>query len=84
MKDIALPTINIDRALKTDLKIDGRDIKPVDERVADRSDPASQVVKDYATALRAVLLEDDLGIWKPIGNDRPCGYAFAVTEKTVS
>lgn len=58
LKDIALPTIDSDRALKTDLKIEVRGIKPVEERVADRSDPASQVVKAYATALRAELLED--------------------------
>ncbi len=58
LRDIALPAINLDRSLKTDLKIEVRGIKSVEERISDRSDPDSQVVKDYTTALRAVLLED--------------------------
>jgi len=40
------------------MKVELRGIKPIEERVAQRSDPDSEVVKEYATALRAVLLED--------------------------
>lgn len=58
LKDIALLTINEDRAMKTDMKVELRGIKPIEERVAQKSDQDSQVVKEYATALRAVLLED--------------------------
>lgn len=60
LRDIAQPTVNTDRALKTDLKKEVRGIKAVEERVKNRTDPEAQVVQGYATALRAVLLEDGL------------------------
>lgn len=44
--------------MKTDKKIQLREIKPIEEHVAQHPDPDSQVVKAYASALRSVLLED--------------------------
>jgi hypothetical protein len=58
LRDIALPTTNADRALKTDLKKEVRGIRAVEERVAARTDDEAAVITGYTTALRTVLLED--------------------------
>lgn len=58
LRDIALPTTNADRALKTDLKTEVRGIRAVEARVAERTDDEAAVITGYATALRTVLLED--------------------------
>jgi len=58
LRDVAMPTVNEDRGLKTDLKKEVRGIKAVEEKVKDRTDPDADVIRGYTTTLRAVLLED--------------------------
>lgn len=58
--DIAVPTVNEDRALKTDLKPELRGIQQVEQQLAQQMDADAKVIKGYATALRAGLLEDGL------------------------
>jgi len=60
LKDIAMPLVDADRGLKTDLKHELRGMKKVEDRVADEVGADADVVKGYTTALRAVLLQDGL------------------------
>lgn len=60
LRDIAMPTVNEDRGLKTDLKKELRGIKATEEKIEGRSDADADVIRGYTTALRAVLLEDGL------------------------
>lgn len=58
LKDIAMPTTNADRQLKTELKKELRGIAEVERRQREPADATTVVIRGYTQALRAVLLED--------------------------
>lgn len=59
LRDIAQPTVEADRALKTTLKQELRGIRAVEQRLQrDPDDPAAPTLTGYTQALRALLLED--------------------------
>lgn len=60
LRDIAMPTVNEDRGLKTELKKEIRGIKAVELEVENREDADAVVIRGFTTALRTVLLEDAL------------------------
>jgi hypothetical protein len=74
LKDIALPLINEDRTLKTDLKHNIRGIKDVEKKIKYQSEsadgilsPELEVIDGYTHALRSILLEDGRAPLDPPG-----------------
>jgi hypothetical protein len=58
LRDLAQPTVEADRHLKTALKKGLRGVGAVEQQYAEAQTPERQVIAGYAHALRAVLLED--------------------------
>jgi hypothetical protein len=58
LRDLAQPTVEADRHLKTALKKSLRGIGAVEQRQVLSSTPESQVLTGYTQAMRAVLLEE--------------------------
>jgi hypothetical protein len=58
LRDLAHPTVEADRQLKTALKHSLRGVGAVEQRHAAADTGDSQVIRGYAHAIRAVLLEE--------------------------
>jgi hypothetical protein len=58
LRDLAQPTVEADRHLKTALKKSLRGVGAVEQPHVEADTPESQVIMGYAHAIRAVLLED--------------------------
>jgi hypothetical protein len=58
LRDLAQPTVEADRHLKTALKKSLRGVGAVEHQLAEEQTAESQVIGGYAHAIRAVLLED--------------------------
>ncbi len=58
MREAATPVFEADRNAKKELKKRLRGIRPLERAVEERDDPAAEIVRGYAVALRSALTDD--------------------------
>jgi hypothetical protein len=67
LKNIAKPIVDMDRALKTDLKMRVRCLKTVEKKALAEGSKEAKVVLQYCHAVRSAMLDDGLYPLKPGG-----------------
>lgn len=58
LREAAKPIYEADRHAKKELKKRVRGVRPIERRLAGRSDPAAEVVRGYCAAVRSALTDD--------------------------
>jgi hypothetical protein len=58
LREAAKPIYDADRHAKKELKKRVRGVRPIERRLAGRSDPAAEVVRGYCAAVRSALTDD--------------------------
>jgi hypothetical protein len=83
LREAAKPLYAADRHAKKELKKRVRGVRPIERRLAGRSDPEAEVVRGYCAAVRSALTDDGRPPWEASGlklHDRLSAIATSLEQ----